>query len=152
MENESLGQVTGQEWIRKSIEITASDDKVWTILTDPEQVKLWAGAFEPGTQVASDWQEGSVVIWKDKDGVPAMKGKVMLSYAGKILKLAYYNDVNAADDAELDAYEEHYLLAEHEGKTDLTIESGPLTDEYIKKIAPQWDEALKIIKQTAEQQ
>jgi uncharacterized protein YndB with AHSA1/START domain len=152
MDNEIINNPDLDAWIKKSIEINASDDKVWSTLTNKDHVKKWAYAFEAGTQVESDWQEGSIVSWKDKDGKLVMKGRVAVSYAGKMLKLGYFDDENASDETELGQYEEHYLLTEHEGKTNLTIDSGPLPENYLKKLAPQWDEALKIIKETAETQ
>jgi len=140
------------ETIKKSIEIKASDDTVWNTLTNPQFINKWAAAFEAGTTVVSDWQEGSVVTWKNGEGKNLVKGRVEVSYAPKMLKVRYFDDENAADDAKFGAYEEHYLLTEHEGMTLFSVESGPMDEKYIKDMDPQWDEAIKLIRQLSEAQ
>ena len=138
--------------IKKSIEISASDDKVWNTLTRDEYVRQWANAFEAGTYVESDFTENAVVTWKNKEGRNVVKGRVEVSYPGKMLKINYFDNENAPDDAEAGAYKEHYLLSEHEGRTLFTIESGPLPDQYIEVMDQQWDEAIKLIKKLSEAQ
>jgi uncharacterized protein YndB with AHSA1/START domain len=152
MDNEIINNPDQEGWIKKSIEINASDDKVWNTLTTRELIKKWAIAFEEGTVVESDWTEGAIVTWKNAEGRNLIKGKVEVSYPSKLLKLRYFDDENAADDAATGEYQEHYLLSEQEGKTTFTVDSGPLSDHYIKSLDPQWDRALKLIKQLAEGQ
>jgi len=151
MENEIINNTDQSDWIKKSIVIHAADDKVWRVLTNIEDIKKWAAAFEAGTQVVSEWTEGSEVLWKDASGARLMKGKVEVSYPAKMLKVGFYEDMNAGSEEELGEYKEHYLLTEEAGKTTFSLESGPLTDEYIQMLSPQWDEALKMIKSLAEQ-
>lgn len=151
MKTEIINNPDLDGWIKKSIEISASDDDVWDALTNSEHIKKWAGAFEEGTAVVSGWTEGDIVTWKSAEGKNLVKGKIEVSYPSKLLKLRYFDDENADDDAELGQYEEHYLLSEQEGKTLLTVETGSLTEDYIKTLSPQWDEALKRIKGAAEQ-
>ena len=43
-----------------TIEIDASPDEVWTALTDPEQI----AKYMFGSQVVTDWQPGSPIVWK----------------------------------------------------------------------------------------
>jgi uncharacterized protein YndB with AHSA1/START domain len=150
MENEIINNPDQSDWIKKSIVIKASDDKVWHVLTNTEDIKKWAVAFEPGTQVISHWTEGAEVVWKDGNDQKLMKGKVEVSYPAKMLKVGFYEDMNATDSEELGEYKEHYLLTEEAGITTFSLESGPLTDEYIAMLGPQWEEALKIIKSLAE--
>ncbi|MHA4895068.1 SRPBCC family protein [Pedobacter sp. PWIIR3] len=149
-EPEILNNTDQPDWIKKTVEINASDDKIWNVLTSTEMIREWANAFEPGTGVQSEWTEGAVVHWTDGSNTKVMKGRVVVSYPAKMLKIGYFEDLNADDDAELGEYEEHYLLTEEAGKTQLTIETGPLTDSYIEKLTPQWDQALSIIKALAE--
>ena len=151
MENEIINNTDQSDWIKKSILINASDDKAWYVLTNTEDIKKWANAFEQGTQVISEWTEGAEVIWKDGSDARLMKGKVEISYPAKMLKVGFYEDLNADTEEELGEYKEHYLLSEEAGKTTLSIECGPLTDEHIQLLGPQWDEALKTIKSIAEE-
>ncbi|WP_276088434.1 SRPBCC domain-containing protein [Pedobacter sp. JY14-1] len=151
MEN-NLTADNQQDWIKKSIEIKASDDKVWNTLTHPGHVEQWAGAFQEGTIVETDWGENSIITWKQKDGQNGVKGRIEVIYPGKMLKINYFDDINSPDDAETGAFKEHYLLTEHQGCTTFTIETGPLDKEHIDKMKDQWDEALKIIKEVSEAQ
>ncbi|MDX6239970.1 MAG: hypothetical protein QOG10_4785, partial [Kribbellaceae bacterium] len=41
-------------------DISASPAQVWSALTDPEQIKK----FMFGTDVQTDWQQGSPIVWK----------------------------------------------------------------------------------------
>ena len=41
-------------------DISASPAQVWSALTDPEQIKK----FMFGTDVQTDWQQGSSIVWK----------------------------------------------------------------------------------------
>jgi uncharacterized protein YndB with AHSA1/START domain len=59
MENEIINNTEHSDWIKKSIVINASDDKVWFVLTNTEDIRKWAVAFEEGTQVISEWTEGA---------------------------------------------------------------------------------------------
>ena len=149
-ESEILNHSEEPDWIKKSIEIKASDDKVWEVLTTGDMVTEWAAPFGLGTTVESHWTENAPVTWKDGNGNHIMKGKVEISYPAKMLKVGFYEGINTGEDDELGEYKEHYLLSEREGKTTLRIESGPLTDEYIEKVSPQWDSALTIIKTLSE--
>lgn len=149
-ENEILNHSEQPDWIKKTIEIKAADDKVWEVLTTTDMIREWANAFEQGTSIESHWTENAPVVWKDGSGAKVMKGKVEISYPGKMLKVGFYENLNAGTADELGEYREHYLLSEREGKTTLKIETGPLTDDYIEKLGPQWDGALAIIKTLSE--
>ncbi len=45
---------------KTSISINASSDKVWDALVNPDAIKQYMF----GTNVVSDWREGSPIIWK----------------------------------------------------------------------------------------
>ncbi len=45
---------------KASISINASIAKVWDALTNPEVIKQYMF----GTEIISDWKEGSPIIWK----------------------------------------------------------------------------------------
>jgi uncharacterized protein YndB with AHSA1/START domain len=47
---------------KASISIDAPIDKVWNALTNPEVIKQYMF----GTNVVSDWREGSPIVWKGK--------------------------------------------------------------------------------------
>ena len=45
---------------KASVNINASTDKVWNALVNPDAIKQYMF----GTNVVSDWREGSPIIWK----------------------------------------------------------------------------------------
>ncbi len=45
---------------RASITINATSDKVWNALVNPEAIRQYMF----GTNVVSDWKEGSPIVWK----------------------------------------------------------------------------------------
>jgi len=138
-------------YIKKSIDIKASDDRVWQVLTNPEYTNTWAVAFSEGTYVETDWSEGSDVIWKMADGEVAAQGKVEVNYAPRLLKINYPGENKDEAGADLGEYHEHYSLLEQDGSSVLTIESGPLKPADVESHAPMWDKAIALIKTTAEQ-
>ena len=56
-------------------DISAAPDRVWSALVDPEQIKQYMF----GSQVVTDWQPGSPIVWKGVyDGKPYEdKGEVL---------------------------------------------------------------------------
>lgn len=49
------------------VEITATPQRVWRVLTDVELYKRWAQAFSPQSQFEGEWEEGSDITFFDPD-------------------------------------------------------------------------------------
>lgn len=63
-------------FLRHSIEINASPEKVWKVLTDPEMTRQYMF----GCDVVSDWKIGSPVLWKGK-----LKGQELVYVKGQVV-------------------------------------------------------------------
>ncbi|MBA2498670.1 MAG: SRPBCC domain-containing protein [Chitinophagaceae bacterium] len=141
--------------IKKSIDIKASKEKVWDVLTKDEMTKSWYTAFNPGTYAETDWKQGSEVIFKDgtENG---MIGKIVASVPGQIISTEFTGTlVNGVEDYESEAarnikgFKETYYISSEGNKSKLSIEQET-SDEYGDMMQTMWDKALPLIKQLAE--
>lgn len=136
--------------LKKMITIKASAEKVWHVLMKPDLIKQWATAFSEGTYVETDWKTGSPVVWKDKEGDIGARGIVVINNPNTLLKVDFYDDVNAKPSSATGEYSETYVLQPANDKTELTIYSGLLSVTHTKQHSPLWDKAMAKIKEVAE--
>lgn len=146
----SLREFVEKNMIKREVTINAAKEKVWDILLDKEAVKTWVSAFSEGTYVETTWQKGTEVLWKDKEGDIGAKGIVEKVIPGSVLRVAFYDEVNASEGTPLGEYYESFVLIPMEGKTQLQIEAGPLPIKHARLHAPLWDKAIENIKTLAE--
>jgi uncharacterized protein YndB with AHSA1/START domain len=132
--------------IEKSIEIDAPIEKVYEVLTNPKLVRGWANAFSEGTYAETDWQPGSTIEWKDKNGYLGAKGVVMENEPPRRITVAYYDDVKDGPPNQPGQYKEVYLVQPGQ----LNIKAGTLSEGDIKVHEPLWDKAIRLIKELAE--
>jgi uncharacterized protein YndB with AHSA1/START domain len=84
---------------RASISINAPREKVWNALVNPEAIKQYMF----GTQVVSDWREGSAIVWKGEwQGKPYEdKGVVLQIKPGRSIQYSHFSPLSGlADKAE----------------------------------------------------
>lgn len=136
--------------IKREVEIDAPAEKVWRILVDQEMAKQWASAFSEGTQVDTDWKEGSIVLWKDSDGNIGAKGRVERNDGRTDLLVRFYDEVSAPEDSTLGEYVEHYNIKSLDNRSILQIEAGKLPLKHVEIHSPLWDAALAKMKELAE--
>jgi len=143
--------------IKKSVEINASNDKVWNVLILDEHNKKWYSAFSEGTHAETDWKVGSRVVFSDKSG-DGMIGKIIENEPGKSLVIEYdgvimqgIEDYDSEVAQKVKGGKESYTLTNANGKTNLAI-SSDMDPEYYEMMSEQWDVALEKIKKLAEQQ
>ncbi|MFF0343457.1 SRPBCC domain-containing protein [Kribbella sp. NPDC004875] len=77
-------------------DIAASPERVWEVLTSPEQLKeLWFGAV-----VETDWQVGSPITWTGEwEGKPYQdKGEILAVEPGRLLKLTHFSPLTGQPD------------------------------------------------------
>ena len=146
----SLREFVETATILKTARIQSSPEKVWDVIVNHEKNVKWASAFFEGTYVETDWNKGSEVIWKTPDGSVGAKGKVIEHDKASNLKVAFWDDVNMSDPQPTGEYFESYSVVNENGESLLTIKSGPLAVKYCKMHEPMWENALKQIKEIAE--
>ena len=79
-----------------TIEIDASPGDVWTALTEPEQIEKYMF----GSQVVTDWQPGSPIVWKGEyEGKKYEdKGEIVEIEQARRLKVTHFSPMSGEED------------------------------------------------------
>ncbi len=109
--------------VKNNITIDASAEKVWDVLTNPEQTKKYMF----GCETVSDWNAGSTLLWKGN-----YEGKEMIFVKGNIVKiepgsfLAYtvIDPNSTVEDIPENYLSVTYQLTNENGQTLLTVTQG----------------------------
>ena len=141
----------------KSIEIHASAQRVWDVLTSPVATAEWASEFTAGgpvLHIESDWLVGSPVLWKDRKKHVVVDGVVTAVQPPVLLRFTVF-DVRGKRPAVSPEDGITYKLTEREGKTVLWVSQGDfstMTDgaKYRELSEDIWNRALVRIKRLAE--
>ncbi len=143
-------------YVEKAIEINAPLFRVWETLTKPELTAHWAPEFNGGSpfQIESDWQPGSQVVWKGKDGKVMVEGNVTALEPNKFLRFTVF-DVRSERPLAKEDDGITYKLTEKDGKTTLWVSQGDFSamaegEKYRDLSAAVWDRVLPKVKHLAE--
>jgi hypothetical protein len=77
--------------IRKRVTINAPAERIWDVITDLPNARLWAPGFEDYPYISTDWpKEGSTAIWRYHSGPMHFDFNLLLkkSERGKELQIA----------------------------------------------------------------
>ena len=104
---------------RATTTIYAPVSKVWQALVNPEIIKQYLF----GTDVVSDWMEGSPIIYKGEwQGKPFEdKGKILKIEPEKLLRSTHWSPLSGVADTPENYHTVTYQLSEKDGSTDVTI-------------------------------
>ena len=102
-----------------TIEIDASPGEVWTALTDPERI----AKYMFGSQVVTDWQPGSPIVWKGEyEGKKYEdKGEIVELEQAHRLKLTHFSPLSGDEDTPENYHTLLYELEERGQKTRVTL-------------------------------
>ncbi|MDQ2852880.1 MAG: SRPBCC domain-containing protein [Actinomycetota bacterium] len=77
-------------------QIAASSQRVWTAMTDPDQV----AQYMMGSRVESDWKPGSAITWSGEwEGKPYQdKGEIVAAEPGQLLEVTHYSPLTGEED------------------------------------------------------
>jgi len=136
----------------KTVNIHASRDKVWNALTDPKEVKQYLH----GTQMSTDWKEGSPITWRGewKGRAYEDKGTVLGVEPQKRLKYTHWSPMGGSEDKPENYHTVTYELAGDDGHITLTlIQDNNASQEEADKMANEnWGPVLDGLKATVEKQ
>ena len=142
--------------VEKAIEIAASREKVWEILTDDHFTPRWYGEFSLGARPETTWEEGSKVLFTDLSG-GGLVGEVLVNQPNLMLSVEYQGivfggeeDYTSENAMSVKGGEETYLLTDEGGHTQLNIKSD-IMPEYFDSMSSAWERALQRIKLLAEE-
>lgn len=139
----------------QGIEIKASKENVWKVLTDSEFAKVWFDEFAWGGKMETDWKVGSPVYFMDESG-QGLKAVIVTNITNEQLIYEYecatLNNKELPDDPETEKWKglaEGYKLAEENGVT-ILISVSEFPEEYKEAFEGNWDAPLQLIKELAE--
>tara|TARA_R110001599_G_C12055987_1_gene642662 strand:+ start:309 stop:728 length:420 start_codon:yes stop_codon:yes gene_type:complete len=97
------------------IEVKATPEKIWEILTSPEKVKLW----QYGSELLTDWKVGSRVSFTNKweDKVFEQYGTVLEFNPNKSLKYSLFFPKPDLEDKPENYFKMEYVLTQHGANT-----------------------------------
>ncbi len=81
---------------RTSVTINASSTKIWNALVNPEAIKQYMF----GTNVVSDWHEGSPIVWKGEwQGRPYEdKGQILQFKPAQTIQYSHFSPLSGLPD------------------------------------------------------
>ncbi|HET9780929.1 MAG TPA: SRPBCC family protein [Candidatus Dormibacteraeota bacterium] len=133
-----------------SVAINASADDVWDALTSPAKVKQ----YMHGTEMSTDWKEGSPIKWRGEWQGRAYedKGTVLEVKPGKVLRYTHWSPMGGSEDRPENYHTVTYELSGENGRTLLTLiqDNNPSQEEADKMAANNWAPVLQGLKKTAE--
>jgi len=129
--------------------IHAPVSKVWQALVNSEIIKQYLF----GTDVVSDWMEGSPIIYKGEwQGKPFEdKGKILKIEPEKLLRSTHWSPLSGVPDSPENYHTVTYKLSEKDGSTDVTITQDNNASEEEKAHSEQnWKTVLDGMKKLLE--
>ena len=130
-------------------DIAAAPERVWDVLTDPEQLKeLWFGA-----EVKTDWQQGSPITWSGEwEGKPYQdKGEILEVDPGRLLKLTHYSPLTGQPDVPENYHTLTYTLDGDGTATHLKLtQDNNASEEEAKHSQEMWEMLVAKVKDAAE--
>ncbi|WP_045732070.1 SRPBCC family protein [Pseudarthrobacter chlorophenolicus] len=132
-----------------STTIGAPRDRVWSVITDPAAAK----EFMFGTDLETDWAEGSPITWSGEwEGKPYQdKGKVLEVDPGRKLVHTHFSALSGEEDVPENYHTLTWTLQDGDGGTHLTLaqDNNP-NEEAASHSKGMWDKLVADVKAIAE--
>lgn len=110
-------------FITNTILVKAPAEKVWDVLTNPEQTKKYMF----GCETVSDWKKGSTLLWKmiheGKEFIP-VKGEITDILPGSFLAYTTFDPHSDMPDIPENYLTVTYRLEGKHGETELIVTQG----------------------------
>jgi uncharacterized protein YndB with AHSA1/START domain len=133
-----------------TVTINAPKGDVWDALTNSAKVKQ----YMHGTEMSTDWTEGSSISWKGewKGKSYEDKGKVLEVEPQRLLRYTHWSPMGGSEDRPENYHTLTFELAGNDGKTILTLtqDNNPTQEEADKMARDNWAPVLEGLKATAE--
>ncbi len=132
-----------------SITIDASTADVWNAITTPHLIKKYL----MGTDVTSDWKEGSAITYKGEYKGKAYhdKGIIKKIEPGKIFQSTYWSSVGGKEDKPENYNLVTYQLTPLEGKTAVLLtQDNVLSEKEKSHVTDNWNSVLQKLKEVVE--
>ena len=135
-----------------SVTIEASRADVWDALTNPAKVKQ----YMHGTEMSSNWKEGSPIHWRGEWNGKAYedKGKILEVKPQRLLKYTHWSSLGGSEDKPENYHTVTYELSGDDAKTTLVLtqDNNPTQEDADKMARDNWGPVLNGLKETAEKE
>ena len=135
---------------KTSTTIKAPAPRVWDALVNPKQIKQYMF----GTNVASDWKEGSPITWKGewKGKAYEDKGKILRLTPNRVLQYSHFSPLAGLPDKPENYHTVTIELTESGGQTRVALSQDKnATDEEREHSEKNWSMMLDGLKRVVEQ-
>jgi len=132
-----------------STEVAASPERVWTAMTDPDQI----AQYMMGSRVETDWEPGSSITWSGEwEGRPYQdKGAVVAAERGRLLVVTHYSPLTGAEDKPENYHTLRYELSQAGSGTAVSLtQDGCESAEQAEQFSQNWQSMLDGLKTVAE--
>ena len=133
-----------------TVTINATASRVWEAITTPEVIKKYMF----GTEVHSEWKEGSAISYEGEYEGKAYKDKGVIKKLEeqKIFQSTYWSSMSGKEDKPENYNLVTYRLKESGGKTAVTLTQDNIADEKEKAhMIENWNMVLGKLKKVVEQ-
>ncbi len=131
------------------IDISAPPQRVWTALTDPEEI----AKYMFGTSVESTWRPGSNITWSGEwEGKPYQdKGEILEVEPPRRLKVTHYSPLTGQEDRPENYHTVIYDLIDQGATTHLTLSQDNNADQAeADRASATWSTMLTGLKESVE--
>lgn len=132
-----------------SIRIHSSNAKVWDALVNPEMIRQYMF----GTEVVSEWKEGSPIVWKGvwEGKSYEDKGIILKIELGKTLKYSHFSPLSGLADIPENYHTLTYKLSDDGDHTLVSLsQDNNTTENDLEHSQKMWESLLAGLKKILE--
>ncbi len=130
-------------------DVTATPERVWSALTDPDQIK----EYMFGSRVETSWEVGSPITWDGEyEGRPYQdKGEVLTFDEPHVLSVTHYSPMMGQPDEPENYHTLVYTLTADGDGTHLELtQDGNDSEEQAEQFSENWQQMLDGLKSHVE--
>jgi uncharacterized protein YndB with AHSA1/START domain len=127
------------------IVVNAAPERVWSALTDPDQIAVYLG----GSHVDTTWEVGSLITWTGEYDGHAYRdsGEVLIFDEPHVLSVTHYSPLMGQEDRPENYHTLVYTITPYDGGTRLSLVQDNCADEVQSaQFSRNWQTMLDQIK------
>lgn len=132
-----------------AVDVDATPGRVWAALTDPTEIEK----YMMGSQVETDWQVGSPIVWKGEYQGRRYedKGEILGFEPGRRLAMTHFSPLSGAEDRPENYHHVVFELEDRIDKTHVSLrQDGNSSTEEAEHSSRNWQMMLEGLKNVVE--